>query len=50
MGQQTFLLFLNHYWVNDIRKSRHSGHKLIGRILSENLLINIIRMWKKFAW
>ena len=31
-------------------KVRQSGRKLIGRILSENWLINIIRMWRKFDW
>jgi len=50
MGQQTFSSLLHHEWVNDIRKSPRSEPKWIGRILSENLLINIILMWKKFVW
>ena len=44
MGQQIFLSLLNHWLVNAIPKSLSSGQKLIGHILSRNLLINIILM------
>jgi hypothetical protein len=30
--------------------SLSNGPKLIGRTLSKNLLINIILMWRRFAW
>jgi len=50
MGQPIFLSLLHHELVNDIPKSLSSGQKLIGHILSRNLLINILRMWRKSAW
>ena len=50
MGRQMFLWLLNHELANDILQSLRSAQKWTGHTLSENVLINMIPMWKNCVW